>query len=79
MIWAGPVAAALVVACPGEVALEELADGVEFEPHAPTIAATTAAPITIGSALDLVVFVSTIMFRLPPDAVAVSGKGSYLA
>lgn len=59
MIWVGPLAAALDVADPAgaaldEVAPDELADGVEFEPHAPTIAATTTPPITIGNALDLV-------------------------
>ena len=61
-----------------EVALEaaalvELADGVELDPHAATIAATTAL-ITIGNAFALVVRVPTMMFRLP-DAFAVSGKG----
>jgi hypothetical protein len=55
MICAGPLAAALVVADADEAALDELADGVEFEPHAPTIAATTTPPNTIGSALDFVV------------------------
>ena len=68
MICAGPLAAALVVADADDAALDaldELADGVEFEPHAPTIAATTTPPNTIGSALDLVVFVPTMMFRLP--------------
>jgi hypothetical protein len=54
MICDGPLAAALVVADAGEAALDELADGVEFEPHALTIAATTTPPRTIGSALDLV-------------------------
>jgi hypothetical protein len=73
MICAGPLAAP-VVACPGEAALEELADGVEFEPHAPTIAAMTAAPITIGNALDLVEFVSTMMLRLPVTRSPLSAK-----
>ncbi|WP_319434797.1 hypothetical protein [Mycobacterium sp. RTGN5] len=59
MICAGPLAAALVVAdadeaALDEAALDELADGVVFEPHAPTIAATTTPPITIGSTLDFV-------------------------
>jgi hypothetical protein len=66
MICAGPLAAALVVADADEAALDELADGAEFEPHAPTIAATTTPPITIGSALALVVvLVPTMVFRLP--------------
>jgi hypothetical protein len=65
MICAGPLAAALVVADADEAALEELADGAEFEPHAPTIAATITPPNTIGSALDLVVFVPTMTFRPP--------------
>jgi hypothetical protein len=55
MICDGPLAAALVVADADEAALDELDDGVEFEPHAPTIAATTTPPNTIGSALDFVV------------------------
>jgi hypothetical protein len=59
MICVGPLAAALEVADPAgaaldELALDELADGVEFEPHAPTIAATTTPPTTIGRALNLV-------------------------
>jgi len=74
MICAGPLGAALVIAALveagfAEVALEaaalvELADGVELDPHAATIAATTA-PITIGSAFALVMRVPTMIFHLP--------------
>src|SRR5215212_9614981 len=66
MIWAGPLATAalVVVACSGELALEEVADGVELEPHAATIAATTA-PIMTGSAFDLVEFV--LKKRVPSE------------
>lgn len=71
MICAGPFAAALVgvpllaaaldVAGPGEVALVELAEGVELDPHAATTAATTAL-ITIDRAFTLVVRVSTMIY-----------------
>jgi hypothetical protein len=65
MICAGPLAAALVVADADEAALDELADGAEFEPHAPTIAATTTPPNTIGSAFDVALLVPTMTFRPP--------------
>ena len=65
----GP-AEAVVAAGPGEVAVEEEADGVEFEPHAPTIAATTAAAIVTGSAFDLVI----LMMMLPPYDWGVHGE-----
>src|SRR5882757_2811957 len=74
MICAGPLGAALVIAALveagfAEVALEaaalvELADGVELDPHAATIAATTAL-ITISSAFALVMRVPTMIFHLP--------------
>src|SRR4051812_45609245 len=70
MICAGPLAAALVVplavalAVADEGALDELADGVEDELHAPAIAATTMPLTAIRSALDRVVPVCLMMFRL---------------
>jgi len=74
MTWAGPLATAalVVVACSGELALEEVADGVEFEPHAATITATTA-PIMTGSAFDLVEFVLKKRF-LPNGAFTMEKK-----
>jgi hypothetical protein len=72
----------VVAACPaevglgevglGEVALEEVGDDVEFEPHAATIAATSAAAIVTGSSFDLVVF--AMMLRLPNRAFTVRSK-----
>src|SRR4051794_29585151 len=69
LICDGPLAAALVVADAGEAALEEaaldeLADGAELEPHAPTVAATTTPTNTIGNELDLVAKEPTLTYRL---------------
>ena len=65
----GP-AEAVVAAELGEVAVDEEADGVEFEPHAPTIAATTAAAIVTGSAFDLVI----LRMMLPPYDWGIHGE-----
>ena len=62
----------MVAAGPGEVAVEEEADGDEFEPHAPTIAATTAAAIATGSTFDLVML--AMVFCLPTGAFTVRSK-----
>jgi hypothetical protein len=56
---AGLVEAGLV-----EAGLVEMPDDVEFDPHAPTIAVTTAAAIVTGSSFDLVILAISFAFRL---------------
>jgi hypothetical protein len=63
----------VVAACPdeagldevglGEAGLEEVPDDVEFEPHAPTIAAITAPAIVTGSSFDRVMLAINLAFR----------------
>jgi hypothetical protein len=60
MIWAGPFAPVLVAADPADVALDVLADGVEFEPQPTTTAAARAALLAIANVRDRVVMTLTM-------------------